>query len=71
MGLIAVVTGASRGSGKGIAVALGEVGATVYVTGRIRYFRCFIANLLMIEVEEGGSTFFGLRRSIQKLNALV
>src|SRR5436305_14317104 len=34
MGLIAVVTGASRGAGKGIALALGATGATVYVTGR-------------------------------------
>src|SRR6267143_226724 len=34
MDLIAVVTGASRGAGKGIAIALGEAGATVYVTGR-------------------------------------
>jgi len=32
--IIAVVTGASRGAGKGIAIALGESGATVYVTGR-------------------------------------
>ena len=32
----AVVTGASRGVGKGIAIALGEAGATVYVTGRTR-----------------------------------
>jgi dehydrogenase/reductase SDR family protein 1 len=31
---IAVVTGASRGVGKGIALGLGEAGATVYVTGR-------------------------------------
>ena len=31
---IAVVTGASRGIGKGIALALGEQGAKVYVTGR-------------------------------------
>lgn len=31
---VAVVTGATRGVGKGIALALGEVGATVYVTGR-------------------------------------
>ncbi len=31
---IAVVTGASRGAGKGIAVELGAAGATVYVTGR-------------------------------------
>jgi NAD(P)-dependent dehydrogenase (short-subunit alcohol dehydrogenase family) len=29
-----VVTGASRGAGKGIAIALGATGATVYVTGR-------------------------------------
>ncbi|TQK72132.1 MULTISPECIES: SDR family NAD(P)-dependent oxidoreductase [unclassified Nocardioides] len=31
---VAVVTGASRGLGKGIALALGEAGYTVYVTGR-------------------------------------
>lgn len=31
---IAVVTGASRGIGKGIALELGAAGATVYVTGR-------------------------------------
>lgn len=33
-GKVVVVTGASRGVGKGIALALGERGATVYVTGR-------------------------------------
>jgi NAD(P)-dependent dehydrogenase (short-subunit alcohol dehydrogenase family) len=33
---IVVVTGASRGAGKGIAQALGATGATVYVTGRSR-----------------------------------
>lgn len=31
---VALVTGASRGVGKGIAVGLGEAGATVYLTGR-------------------------------------
>ena len=31
---VAVVTGASRGAGKGIALALGGRGYTVYVTGR-------------------------------------
>ena len=33
-GKIAVVTGASRGAGRGIAFQLGSAGATVYVTGR-------------------------------------
>lgn len=33
-GKVAVVTGASRGIGKGIALTLGEAGATVYITGR-------------------------------------
>ena len=33
-GMIAVVTGASRGAGRGIALVLGERGATVYVTAR-------------------------------------
>jgi NAD(P)-dependent dehydrogenase (short-subunit alcohol dehydrogenase family) len=33
-GKVAVVTGASRGVGKGVALGLGEAGATVYVTGR-------------------------------------
>ena len=31
---IAVVTGSSRGIGRGTAIALGELGATVYITGR-------------------------------------
>ncbi len=33
-GRVALVTGASRGGGRGIALVLGEEGATVYVTGR-------------------------------------
>jgi NAD(P)-dependent dehydrogenase (short-subunit alcohol dehydrogenase family) len=33
-GRVAVVAGATRGAGRGIAVALGEAGATVVCTGR-------------------------------------
>jgi dehydrogenase/reductase SDR family protein 1 len=33
-GKVAVVTGASKGVGKGVALGLGEAGATVYLTGR-------------------------------------
>jgi NAD(P)-dependent dehydrogenase (short-subunit alcohol dehydrogenase family) len=33
-GCVAIVTGASRGAGRGIAIELGAAGATVYVTGR-------------------------------------
>jgi len=32
--LVVVITGSSRGIGRGIAKVLGERGATVYVTGR-------------------------------------
>src|SRR5687768_14927867 len=33
-GRVALVAGATRGAGRGIAVALGEAGATVYCSGR-------------------------------------
>jgi NAD(P)-dependent dehydrogenase (short-subunit alcohol dehydrogenase family) len=33
-GRVALVAGATRGAGRGIAIALGEAGATVYCTGR-------------------------------------
>lgn len=33
-GKIALITGGSRGAGRGIAIALGKAGATVYITGR-------------------------------------
>jgi len=33
-GCVCIVTGATRGIGKGIALQLGEAGATVYITGK-------------------------------------
>lgn len=38
-GRVAVVAGATRGAGRGIAAALGEAGATVVCTGRTSSFR--------------------------------
>lgn len=38
-GRVAVVAGATRGAGRGIAVALGEAGATVVCTGRTSSLR--------------------------------
>ncbi len=53
-GKIAVVTGASRGIGKGIAIALGEQGATVYVTGRSRGEEGLTIDVAAREVSEAG-----------------
>jgi NAD(P)-dependent dehydrogenase (short-subunit alcohol dehydrogenase family) len=36
--MVALVAGATRGAGRGIAVGLGEIGATVYCTGRGRTY---------------------------------
>ena len=57
-GQIALVTGASRGIGKGIAIGLGEAGATVYITGRtlepIKDNTCGSLQETQIAVEKAG-----------------
>lgn len=56
---VAVVTGASRGVGQGIAQALGAAGMTVFVTGR--------------SAEQGGSNLYGhaLRGSLEETAAAI
>ena len=58
-GKIAVVTGGSRGVGKGIALGLGETGATVYVTGRTTEEGT--------DVEKLGGTVFGTAEKVTAL----
>src|ERR1043165_4028926 len=53
---IAVVTGTSRGVGKGIALGLGEAGATVYVTGRTAEEGT--------DIEKLGGTVFGTAEEV-------
>tara|TARA_B100000945_G_scaffold215815_1_gene173929 strand:+ start:1241 stop:2146 length:906 start_codon:yes stop_codon:yes gene_type:complete len=53
-GHIAVVTGASRGIGRGVAIGLGEQGATVYVTGRSTGHRPRTIDTTAREVTEAG-----------------
>lgn len=56
---VVVVTGGSRGVGKGIALGLGEAGATVYVTGRTTREGA--------DVEKLGGTVFGTAEEVTAL----
>jgi dehydrogenase/reductase SDR family member 1 len=54
VGKIAVVTGSSRGIGRGTAIALAEQGATVYVTGRTTSGELSIGRTVEMVGEAGG-----------------
>lgn len=66
-GKVALVTGTSRGAGRGIAVELGLAGATVYVTGRTLdagFSRSGFPGTLadtVREIEAGGGTAIAVR----------
>jgi NAD(P)-dependent dehydrogenase (short-subunit alcohol dehydrogenase family) len=65
-GRVAVVAGATRGAGRGIACMLGEAGATVYCTGR--------STREKVQASEGGGSAFTLAErpeTIEKTAELV
>jgi len=51
---VVVVTGSSRGIGRGAAIAFGELGATVYVTGRTTSGELSIGETVRMVNEAGG-----------------
>jgi NAD(P)-dependent dehydrogenase (short-subunit alcohol dehydrogenase family) len=59
--MVAVVTGASRGAGRGIAIALGAHGCTVYVTGRSEKPVCNDPKLM----EMSGQTVIGAEMAMK------
>lgn len=60
-GWVTVVTGSSRGIGRGIARALGELGATVYVTGRSVGDGELTVDSTVAMVEEAGGVGIGVQ----------
>jgi dehydrogenase/reductase SDR family protein 1 len=60
-GKIAVVTGSSRGIGRGTAIALGEQGATVYITGRSTGDDELTIDSTAALVDEAGGTGIAVR----------
>lgn len=75
-GQVALVTGASRGVGRGIAVALADAGATVYATGRTVATTSFGAGVLAVpcdhmDDEAVAAVFQGIGEQHGRLDILV
>jgi len=61
LGKVALVTGATRGIGKGIAIGLGEAGATVYMTGR---------SLNTISTDNVSGTLLETKQEVEKVGGI-
>ncbi|NEQ41195.1 MAG: SDR family NAD(P)-dependent oxidoreductase [Okeania sp. SIO3I5] len=61
LGKVALVTGATRGIGKGIAIGLGEAGATVYITGR---------SLNTISADNVSGTLLETKKEVEKVGGI-
>ncbi len=63
LGKVALVTGATRGIGKGIAIGLGEAGATIYITGRS-------LNINTISSENVSGTLLETKQEVEKVGGI-
>jgi dehydrogenase/reductase SDR family protein 1 len=67
-GEIAIVTGASRGVGKGVAIGLAEAGAIVYATGRTITEEAFVAGKGIIPVRCDHTSDSEVEAAFQRIN---
>ncbi len=75
-GLVALVTGASRGVGRGVAASLSGAGAVVYGTGRSIGNAALPADIIRLPCDHGDDdavarVFESIQRSTVRLDVLV